>query len=67
MHTHVYIGAVPQVDQPVGRLLDNHVVVPLVSGGRVVVIAEVAQPGALEVTVAAARLATLLNRRHRRP
>ena len=67
MHTNVFIGAVPQVYEPVGRLLDNHVVVSLVSRGRVVVVAEVAQPGALEVAVAAARLATLLNRRHRRP
>ena len=67
MHTNVFIGAVPQVYEPVGRLLDNHVVVSLVSRGRVVVVAEVAQPGALEVAVAAARLAALLDGRHGRP
>ena len=52
--------AVPQVDQPVGCLLDNHVIVPLVGRAGVVVVPEVAQPGALEVPVAAARLAALL-------
>ena len=52
--------AVPQVDQPVGCLLDDDVVVPLVGRAWVVVVAEVAQPGALEVPVAAARLSALL-------
>ena len=53
--------ALPQVDQPVGRLLHNDVVVTLERRARVGVVAEVAQLGALEVPVSATRLAALLS------
>lgn len=59
--------SVPLLQQPVGRLLAEHVVVTFVSDRRVVVVAQLADVGRLQVSVPATAFASLLNRIPRGP